>query len=81
MIFNGILHVLLILGYFLIASIDAAMVFYRINVSIIHWKLINALRIIVVLVYVVSLQIAWVLVLVKLWILVHIVDSLILNHL
>jgi hypothetical protein len=81
MIFNGILHVLLILGYFLIASIDAAMVFYRINVSIIHWKLINALRIIVVFVYVVSLQIAWVLVLVKLWILVHIVDSLILNHL
>jgi hypothetical protein len=55
MIFNGILHVLLILGYFLIASIDAAMVFYRINVSIIHWKLINALRIIVVFVYVVSL--------------------------
>ena len=81
MVLNGVLHVLLILGYFLIASIDAIMVFYRINIPIIHWQLINALRVIVVLVHVLSLQVAWVLVLVKLWVLVNIIDTLILNHL
>ena len=81
MVLNGVLHVLLILGYFLIASIDAAMVFYRINIPIIHWQLINALRVIVVFVHVLSLQVTWVLVLVELWILVHVVDTLILNHL
>ena len=81
MVLNGVLHVLLILGYFLIASIDAVRVFYRINVPIIHWKLIYALRVIVVLVYVVSLKVAWVLVLVKLWVLVNVIDTLILNHL
>ena len=81
MVLNGVLHVLLILGYFLIASIDTVRVFYRINVPIIHWKLIYALRVIVVLVYVVSLKVAWVLVLVKLWVLVNVIDTLILNHL
>lgn len=37
MVLNGVLHVLLILGYFLIAPIDAAIVFYGVNVPIIHW--------------------------------------------
>ena len=81
MVLNGVLHVLLILGYFLIASIDAVVVLYRINIPIIHWQLINTLRVIVVLVHVLSLQVAWVLVLVELWVLVNVVDTLILNHL
>lgn len=79
MVLNGILHVLLVLSNLLVAARNAV-VFDGFDVtSFVFWQLVDWSWVVVVVVYIVSLQV-W-RVLVGFWVLVLVIHALVLDHL